>query len=876
MIIASRNPSNTTDKQYAAGYLWLSSLDLKDSSGNAGSGNMYYQGGNTSGIPNWTLVSNSGGVLNTLSDGSTTVNPSGGNIAIVSTPNQITVTSSAPSHELIMTIPTTFISPGSIASVGNLTAGADLIVTTDATIGNDLDVTNDVTIGNDLVVTGTITLGSLTVAGTVLINVTGNANTTIGNAGGSGAILIDAPSGDFTLNGNGNDIHIGDDAASNIITIGNNHLTTGVTITAGTSDLLLTGAVTTAITIGDVLQTGLITLGLSTAGQDIDIGSGVNASAQVIDIGNGASAANSTVNILSGIGTAGAGTLAMGNNTRVTVAGMCDIAPAASRTVTVGGGTVVVAAVTDTIDIGPDGATTNANSVKTVNVNTGGVTLGQVLTNIASGAVTSGTHTTSIASGNRAAGTMLVNLLTGTGTKSMAAGNADGLTTFGFKGPFNLNVSQNNNTAINSGTSTGTVTIGNALAGAIAVDTASTLTVGSATSTGAFTFGACTAAGGQTVNISSASTIAGTNVVNVLAGATPGASQTFNLMTGVGTAGTYAVNILTGASTGTTQTVLVGTGSARTDITLGGTGANVMAINNTTTTGTVSIGNAMTSGTIQIGGAAQTGATAIIIGNSTAAGGATFQFGNGVNSGAQVINIASGTSASAASTVNLLSGTTPGASTTLNIMCGAASAGTQTCNILATGATRVGAVNIGTGGAAHVVTIGSTSGAAATTINSGTVGISMVGIVAKTTNPCFLLNLAAGVTNVTGAGTAYTLGTGATLTSVFDKGTNATTSGVFTAPATGIYDLRSQVTVTGATIATTFVISLVTTARTYSKTFIKVAGSQDESVDISALCDMTATDTAHVTIAVTGEGGDTDDLVGNANVQTFFCGRKVA
>jgi len=470
MVIAGRNPSNTIDKQYTAGYLWLSSLDIRNSNGTTGSGNLYYQGGNVAGTPSWTLVSNSGGVLNTLSDGVTTVSPLGGNIALVGVnSNQIVVTASAPTHELILSIPNTFIAPGSIASTTTMTVGSDLTVVGDATIGDDLVVTDDASIGGDLTVTGTITLGGLAVNGTVTVNTVGAGTTTIGNAA-AGAITIDVGTGNFALNGGGNTVGIANDGAANLVTVGSTTGVAALTLQAGTGDMLLTGAVTTAITIGSITQTGPITLGRSTAGQNINIGSAINASAQVISIANGASAANSTVNILSGIGTAGVGTLALGNNTRVTVAGLADIAPAASRTVTVGGGTVVVAAVTDTIDIGPDGATTNANSVKTVNVNTGGVTTGQVLTNIASGAVTSGTHTTSIASGNRAAGTMALNLMTGTGTKTATLGNADGLTTFNLLGVSNLNASQNSNTNINTGTSTGTVAIGNSLATAITLD----------------------------------------------------------------------------------------------------------------------------------------------------------------------------------------------------------------------------------------------------------------------------------------------------------------------------------------------------------------------------------------------------------------------
>jgi len=163
MVIAGRNPSNTTDKQYSAGYLWLSSLDIRNSNGTTGSGNLYYQGGNVSGIPSWTLVSNSGGVLNTLSNGITTVAPVGGNIALVGVnSNQIVVTAAV--GQLIFSIPNTFIAPGSIASTTTMTVGTNLTVVGDATIGDDLVVTDDASIGGDLTVSGTITLSVVTAA----------------------------------------------------------------------------------------------------------------------------------------------------------------------------------------------------------------------------------------------------------------------------------------------------------------------------------------------------------------------------------------------------------------------------------------------------------------------------------------------------------------------------------------------------------------------------------------------------------------------------------------------------------------------------------------------------------------------------------------
>ena len=92
---------------------------------------------------------------------------------------------------------------------------------------------------------------------------------------------------------------------------------------------------------------------------------------------------------------------------------------------------------------------------------------------------------------------------------------------------------------------------------------------------------------------------------------------------------------------------------------------------------------------------------------------------NGVAASTQTLDVASGTSSTGAQVVNLLSGATPGANTTLNIMCGAGTAGTQTFNLLATGATRAGAVNISTGAAAHVTTIGNVTSSSTVTIKSG-------------------------------------------------------------------------------------------------------------------------------------------------------------
>ncbi len=225
-----------------------------------------------------------------------------------------------------------------------------------------------------------------------------------------------------------------------------------------------------AATASNFTVTGAADLTIGSTAGGVDITSG-EAAADAISLDATAGGGGITL----AAGTAG---ILIGNQADCTTLALGDFAPTATRTITIGGGTVITAAVTDTIDIAPDGATTNANSIKTVNINTGTVATGELLTNIASGTVTSGTHTTEIATGNRAAGTMALNIMTGTGTKTCSLGNADGLTTSNILGPFNLNVNQNNNTAINTGTSTGTVDIGNvANSGAMTLGSSSTLDV---------------------------------------------------------------------------------------------------------------------------------------------------------------------------------------------------------------------------------------------------------------------------------------------------------------------------------------------------------------------------------------------------------------
>jgi hypothetical protein len=270
-----------------------------------------------------------------------------------------------------------------------------------------------------------------------------------------------------------NAINIGAGNAARAITIGNGAGAHTVNIGSAAAGAIAidtaAGISFDAATASNFTVTGAADLSLQGVGGSVNVTSN-EAVTDAVNIEASNAAGGVTI-------AAGTGGLNFGNQADCTTIGLGDFAPTATRTISIGGGTVVTAAVTDTIDVGPDGATTNANSIKTVNVNTGGVTLGQVLTNIATGTITSGTHTVSIQSGNAAAGTVATNISTGTGTKTVNLGNADALTTCNIDAVTLINDSVNAATSINTGNSTGTVTIGNGLSGAIGIVGGAAVTV---------------------------------------------------------------------------------------------------------------------------------------------------------------------------------------------------------------------------------------------------------------------------------------------------------------------------------------------------------------------------------------------------------------
>jgi hypothetical protein len=238
----------------------------------------------------------------------------------------------------------------------------------------------------------------------------------------------------------------------------------------------------------------------------------------------------------------------------------------------------------------------------------------------------------------------------------------------------------------------------------------------------ASTVGGVTIYGGMptaaSINIS---TVAGGGITAAYgaSGMTLTGTGTFALATGVNAISVSADAAATAINIGT------GAGVVKT-ISIGGTGANVIAIGNTQVAGSVAIGTAMIAGTISIGGTgAQVGTISIAPGT-----------------GAQIVNIATG--GTGVKTVNIATGAI-GNLVTLGTVTGAASlsllSGTVGTTITSTGPITVASgtgligisadaaattVNIATGLAVKTTTLGSLTGASQTTVQGGTSFLTLV------------------------------------------------------------------------------------------------------------------------------------------------------
>ena len=256
--------------------------------------------------------------------------------------------------------------------------------------------------------------------------------------------------------------------------------------------------------------------------------------------------------------------------------------------------------------------------------------------------------------------------------------------------------------------------------------------------------------------------------------------------------------------------------------------------------------------------------------------GGTFGAGTDATSGA--INIGTG-----AATRVVTLGNSTGHSQIILTAGDAASTWTTTNGSL-TLSTGSGALGLGTDGAAKIITVGNIIGATTVAINTGTGGMAVAsasgtlmnvtgsGIVTKPLQPCFLAYRSVTVASVTGDNTLYQI---INDTEAFDLGSNYNNgTGVFTAPVTGRYLFCTTVAVNGFGTQTNGAIGIVTTARTYNSQYFQWGligvSSGTCQQSFTTIADMSANDTAHFIVQI-GGGTKTLGITGGGTIAGTYC-----
>lgn len=143
----------------------------------------------------------------------------------------------------------------------------------------------------------------------------------------------------------------------------------------------------------------------------------------------------------------------------------------------------------------------------------------------------------------------------------------------------------------------------------------------------------------------------------------------------------------------------------------------------------------------------------------------------------------------------------------------------------------------------------------------------------------FLATLTSVQASKTGNGTIYTIPFD---TAIFNNGSNYNTStGVYTAPATGIYYFSATILTQAQTAAAPtpqLAITATASAITYRADAIATAAGQNIPYTINGTIAMTAGDTAQITINIGGGGTDSTNIFGAAGptAYTSFSGFRVA
>ena len=196
-----------------------------------------------------------------------------------------------------------------------------------------------------------------------------------------------------------------------------------------------------------------------------------------------------------------------------------------------------------------------------------------------------------------------------------------------------------------------------------------------------------------------------------------------------------------------------------------------------------------------------------------------------------------------------------------------------------------GAINIATGAADRVTTIGNITGASSLDLKFGTGDFTLANSTGTIINshgtgeinyplqPSFMAYVNTTVLNITGNGAEYKI-CDDNNTTVFDQSSDYDDDGVFTAPVNGRYQFNSTMTISDTDVSMTIgLFKIVTSNRTYeiSKGFFNTDYPPITQSSV-IMTDMDAADTSYATITLSNGGGDTADIIGGASAYSIFSG----
>jgi hypothetical protein len=144
--------------------------------------------------------------------------------------------------------------------------------------------------------------------------------------------------------------------------------------------------------------------------------------------------------------------------------------------------------------------------------------------------------------------------------------------------------------------------------------------------------------------------------------------------------------------------------------------------------------------------------------------------------------------------------------------------------------------------------------------------------------PAFNAQINSNVTNATGNGAAFQLGTTTAFTTIFDQAGNFNTNGTFTAPISGQYFFTYAIRVANIVAGTALQVQFNTSSLDYFDAIVNPLACKSSNgqftVAQSHFTHMNAGDTAVVIITINGEAANTNTIIGG-NGATYFGGYLV-